>query len=128
MSLLKASSQSSPNAVAGAIASMIRDQGLAEIQVIGAGALNQAVKAVAIARGFLVSDGIDLVCVPSFTEVLIKGEVRTAIRLAVHDRRATLPAGEASLTVAGPEADAEIRARDTRAEARPEATPGTGRA
>ena len=79
------SSKSNPNSVAGAMAGAVRQHGSVDVQVIGAGALNQAVKAVAIARGFLASE-IDLVCVPSFADVEIDGEGRTAIRLSVHDR------------------------------------------
>ncbi|KKR29349.1 stage V sporulation protein S [candidate division CPR2 bacterium GWD2_39_7] len=71
--VLKVSSKSSPNSVAGAIAGVVRTQGAAEMQVIGAGALNQAVKAIAIARGFLAPGGIDLVCKPSFAELKING-------------------------------------------------------
>jgi len=84
--VLKVSSKSSPNAVAGAIAGVIRERGSAEIQAIGAGAINQAVKAVAIARGFVAPSGVDLVCVPAFTDILIDGEERTAIKLLVGPR------------------------------------------
>jgi stage V sporulation protein S len=83
---LKVSSKSNPNSVAGAMAGAVRERGSVDVQVIGAGALNQAIKAVAIARGFLASSDIDLVCVPSFADIEIDGEGRTAIRLAVHDR------------------------------------------
>jgi len=84
--VLKVSSKSSPNAVAGALAGVIREQGSAEIQAIGAGALNQSVKAVAIARGFVAPSGIDLICIPAFTDILIDGEERTAIKLIVEPR------------------------------------------
>lgn len=84
--VLKVSARSHPTSVAGAIAGVIRGRGLAEIQVVGAGALNQAVKAVAVARGFLAADGLDVVCTPSFADVEIDGEHRTAIRLTVEDR------------------------------------------
>lgn len=87
MNLLKVSSKSNPNSVAGAIAGVIREKGVAEIQSIGAGALNQAIKAVAIARGFLAPLGIELVCIPAFSEINIDGEDRTAIRLIVEPRR-----------------------------------------
>jgi stage V sporulation protein S len=83
--VLKVSSKSSPHAVAGAMAGIVRQGSTAEVQVVGAGALNQAVKAVAIARGFVAEAGLDLVCVPSFTEVAIDGQARTAIRLIVED-------------------------------------------
>lgn len=86
MEVLKVSSKSNPNSVAGALAGVIRENGSAEIQAIGAGALNQAVKAIAVARGFVAPSGIDLVCVPSFTDVNIDGEERTAIKLVVNPR------------------------------------------
>ena len=86
MEVLKVSSKSSPNAVAGALAGVIRERGSAEIQAIGAGAINQAVKAVAIARGFVAPSGLDLVCVPAFVDIQIEGEERTAIKLIVAPR------------------------------------------
>lgn len=86
MEVLKVSSKSSPNAVAGALAGVIRERGSAEIQAIGAGAINQAVKAVAIARGFVAPSGLDLVCVPAFVDIQIDGEERTAIKLIVSPR------------------------------------------
>lgn len=85
--VLKVSSRSNPNSVAGAVAGVVRSAGTVEVQVVGAGALNQAVKALAIARGFVEASGIDLVCVPVFAEIEIDGEQRTAIRLCVADRR-----------------------------------------
>lgn len=84
MEPLKVSSKSAPNAVAGAIAGVIRESGSAELQAVGAGAANQAIKAVAIARGYLAPAGIDLVCIPAFASVVIDGEERTAIRLIVN--------------------------------------------
>ncbi|MBI2169227.1 MAG: stage V sporulation protein S [Actinobacteria bacterium] len=90
MEMLKVSSRSSPNSVAGALAGVVRQYGSAHIQVIGAGALNQAVKAIAIARGYVAPSGIDLVCVPTFADVEIDGESRTAIRLTVENRDATV--------------------------------------
>lgn len=86
METLKVSSHSSPNSVAGALAGVIREQGAVEMQTVGAGALNQAVKAIAIARGFLAPSGMDLTCVPAFADILIDGEERTAIRLLVEPR------------------------------------------
>jgi stage V sporulation protein S len=83
---LKVSAKSNPNAVAGAFAGVVREHGTAEVHVIGAGALNQAVKAVAIARTFLEEQGIELICVPSFVTLDVDGEERTAIRLVVEDR------------------------------------------
>jgi len=84
--VLKVSAKSSPNSVAGALAGVLREKGGAELQAIGAGALNQAVKAVAIARGFVAPSGLDLVCIPAFTDILIDGEERTAIKLIVEPR------------------------------------------
>lgn len=86
VNFLKVSAKSNPNSVAGALAGVIREKGSAEIQTIGAGSLNQAIKAVAIARGFVAPSGIDLICIPAFTEVQIDGEERTAIRLIVEPR------------------------------------------
>lgn len=84
MDFLKVSSKSSPASVAGAIAGLIKDGNPVRIQSIGAGAVNQAVKAIAIARGYLAPSGIDVACVPSFVELEINGETRTGIRFAVH--------------------------------------------
>ena len=86
METLRVSSKSKPSTVAGAIAGVVRQNGVVEVQTVGAGALNQAVKAVAIARGFLVPSGIDLVCTPSFSDIEIDGAERTAIRLLVQPR------------------------------------------
>lgn len=86
MEILKVSSKSSPNSVAGALAGVLREKGKAEIQAVGAGALNQSIKAVAIARGFVAPSGVDLICVPAFTDVEIKGEQRTAIKLIIGPR------------------------------------------
>lgn len=84
--VLKVSARSRPSAVAGAIAGVVREAGRAEVQAIGAGATNQAVKAVAIARDYLAETGIDAVCVPAFIDVTIDNEDRTAIRLVVEPR------------------------------------------
>jgi len=84
--VLKVSTRSRPSAVAGAIAGVIRDSGMAEVQSIGAGATNQAIKAVAIARSYLSEEGVDIVCTPSFIDVSIDEEERTAIRLLVERR------------------------------------------
>jgi len=86
MEFLKVSSKSSPSSVAGAIAGMIKDGVPVEIQSVGAGAVNQAVKAIAIARGFLSPVGIEIVCAPSFADISINGENRTAIRFTVEPR------------------------------------------
>lgn len=85
--VLKVSSKSNPNSVAGAIAGVLSENGNTEIQVIGAGALNQAIKAIAIARGFVAPGGVNLVFVPAFTDVLINNENRTAIKLIVGPRK-----------------------------------------
>lgn len=86
MEVLKVSSKSAPNSVAGAVAGVIRENGCVEVQAVGAGATNQAVKAVAIARGYLAPAGIDLVCVPAFANIVIDGEERTAIKLIIEPR------------------------------------------
>ena len=95
MELLKVSSKSNPKAVAGALSGVIREasykqgvskhieEGKVELQAIGAGAVNQAVKAIAIARGFTASSGVDLICIPAFVDVEIEGEERTAIKFLV---------------------------------------------
>ncbi len=84
--VIKVSAKSRSTAVAGAIAAVIREHRFAEVQAIGAGAVNQAVKALAIARGYLTGDGIDIVCTPFFTEVDIDGQERTAVRFTVEPR------------------------------------------
>jgi stage V sporulation protein S len=84
--LIKVSAQSRSTAVAGAIAGVMREEGYAEMQAIGASAVNQAIKAIAIARGYLQGDGFDLMTVPSFTEVDIEGSERTAVRMAIYKR------------------------------------------
>ena len=89
--VLKVSSRSNPNAVAGAMAGVIRQCGTVEVQVVGAGALNQAIKALAIARGYVAEAGLDLVCIPTFADIEIDGERRTAIRLHIDDRNHRLP-------------------------------------
>jgi len=86
MEILKVSAKSNPNSVAGALAGVIREHGSAELQAIGAGALNQAVKAVAIARGFVAPSGTDLICVPAFIDIMIDEEERTAIKIIVEPR------------------------------------------
>lgn len=85
--VIKVSAKSRSTAVAGAIAAVIREHRYAEVQAIGAGAVNQAVKALAIARGYLQGDTIDIVCIPYFTEVDIDGQERTAVRFIVEPRR-----------------------------------------
>lgn len=86
MAVLKVAARSRSTAVAGAIAGTVRESKRAEVQAIGAGAVNQAVKAVAIARGYLALDGLDIICIPTFTEVMIEDQERTAIKLIVEPR------------------------------------------
>lgn len=86
MEILKVSSQSAPSKVAGAIAGVIREQRAVEVQAVGAGAANQAIKAIAIARGYVAPIGIDLICIPAFTNIEIDGEERTAIKLICEQR------------------------------------------
>lgn len=84
--IIKVSARSRSTAVAGAIAGVVREHKRAEVQAIGAGAVNQAVKATAIARGYLQEDGIDVIFIPYFTEVVIDGQERTALRFVVEPR------------------------------------------
>ncbi|MBN1286095.1 MAG: stage V sporulation protein S [Anaerolineae bacterium] len=84
--IIKVSSHSRSTAVAGAIAGVVREHKRAEVQAIGAGAVNQAIKAATIARGYLDEDGIEIVLIPYFTEVDIDGQERTAVRLVVEPR------------------------------------------
>jgi stage V sporulation protein S len=86
MEVLRVSAKSIPKSVAGAIAAVVRESGRVEVQAVGAGAVNQAMKAVAIARGFVAPNGIDLVAVPGFSEITINGEERTAIKILVERR------------------------------------------
>ena len=86
MEVLKVSTKSNPNSVAGALAAIIKEKNIVEIQAVGAGAINQAVKEIAIARGFVAPSGRDIVCVPAFTDIEIDGEERTAIKLIVQPR------------------------------------------
>ena len=86
METLRISADSRPKAVAGAIAAVIRSEGSVELQAVGAGAVNQAIKAVAIARGFLAPNGINLIVIPAFVEIEINNEERTAIKFFVEPR------------------------------------------
>ena len=97
MDFLKVSSKSSPASVAGAIAGMVKDGVPVNMQCVGAGAVNQAIKAVDIARGFLIPTGVDISCAPTFSDGEIGGESRTAIRIAVYVHRINAQAG--ALTV-----------------------------
>ncbi len=95
MEFLKVSSKSSPASVAGAIAGMVKDGVPVNMQCVGAGAVNQAIKAMAIARGFLIPTGFDISCAPVFSDILINGESRTAIRLSVYVHRISASGSEA---------------------------------
>ena len=86
MEVLKISSKSNPNSVAGAIAGLVKESTKAEMQAIGAGAINQAIKAVAIARGFVAPTGVELTCSPAFTEVSIDNEEKTGIRFTIEPK------------------------------------------
>ncbi len=86
MDMIKVSANSRTSAVAGAIAGIVREHHRAEVQAIGAGAVNQALKALALATGYLRLDGINIVCVPEFVDVQIEEKVRTAIKLVVEPR------------------------------------------
>ena len=86
MEVLKVSSNSQPKSVAGALAAALRENSIAQLQAVGAGAVNQAVKAIAITRGFVAPNGIDLVVIPAFVEITIDGEKRTAIKFIVEPR------------------------------------------
>ena len=91
MDVIKVSAHSRSTAVAGAIAGVMRDHGHADVQAIGASAVNQAIKAVAIARTYLTLDGIEIACLPEFVEVDIEGQERTAVRLTIVIRERASP-------------------------------------
>ena len=86
MDVLKVSAKSNPKSVAGALAAVLRENGTAEMQAVGALAVNQSIKAIAIARGFVAPNGINLITIPAFVEIVIDGEERTAIRFIVEPR------------------------------------------
>ena len=86
MDIIKVSANSRTAAVAGAIAGVMREHKHAEVQAIGAGAVNQSVKALVLAKGYLASDGIEITCMPEFVDVEIEGKVRTAIKLVINTR------------------------------------------
>jgi stage V sporulation protein S len=87
MDIIKVAASSHTSSVAGAIAGTVRDHKRAEVQAIGAGAVNQAIKALILATGYLKGDGIDVVAIPEFVEVEIEGNVRTAIKIVVEPRK-----------------------------------------
>ena len=86
MEIVKIASTSKSTSAAGAIAGVVRDHGRAEVRAIGAGAVNQAMKATAIARHYLSQDGIDVICLPDFVELDIEGQERTGLRITVEPR------------------------------------------
>ena len=112
MNIIKVSAKSRTAAVAGAIAGVMREHRFAEVQSIGAGAVNQAIKAVILAKGYLINDGIDIICVPEFVDVDIDGKVRTAIKLNITPRGEELPLSEENAEETAEES-AEESAEDT---------------
>lgn len=84
--IFKTSAHSNPNSLAGAITNVIKHGDSVEIQAVGAAAVNQSVKAIAIARGFLAPTGHDLICSPVFSEIMIGAEMKTAIKIYVDDK------------------------------------------
>lgn len=104
MNMIKVSATSRTSAVAGAIAGVVREHHRAEVQAIGAGAVNQAMKALILATGYLRLDGIQVSCVPEFAEVTIEDKVRTAIKLVVEPEQS--PNGPETSTIQPTEADA----------------------
>ncbi len=86
MDIIKVKANSRTAAVAGAIAGVVREHKRADVQAIGAGAVNQAVKAIVLAKGYLAEDGLAVVCIPEFVDVDIDGKIRTAIKLVVEPR------------------------------------------
>ena len=87
MEILKVSSKSNPNLVAGAIAGILKQDDRVEVQAIGAAALNQAVKSIAVARGYVAPIGIDIVCIPAFADVDVEGEDKTGIKFIVKESK-----------------------------------------
>lgn len=88
MNIVRVAANSRSTAVAGAIAGIVRENGSVDVQAIGAGAVNQAIKAIAIARGYLELDNISICCIPTFSEVIIDGKERTAVRMSVQSHPA----------------------------------------
>ena len=86
MEIVKVSAHSVPKSVAGAIAAVVREHGAVEVQAVGAGAANQAVKSIAISRSYMALTGVDLICIPAFATVDIDGEERTAMKFIVESR------------------------------------------
>lgn len=86
MEVLRIAAGSSPKSIAGALTAILKEEGFVELQAVGAGAVNQAVKAIAIARGYIAPNGINIVMIPAFVEIDIDGEERTAIKFIVEPR------------------------------------------
>jgi len=86
MKILKVSANTKPNSIAGAIAGIIREEGRVQIQIIGAAALNQTIKGVAIARGYIAPTGKEVICIPFFKDIEVNGEIKTAIVLTVETK------------------------------------------
>jgi stage V sporulation protein S len=86
MEVLKVSTKSIPKSVAGAIAAIVRNGDSVEIDAIGAGAVNQAIKSIAIARGFVAPNGIELITIPAFSQIEVEGEIKTSIKFIVEQR------------------------------------------
>lgn len=105
MDFLKVSSKSSPASVAGAIAGMVKDGAPCMLQAVGAGAVNQAIKAVAIARGFLIPSGVDISCTPSFADIEIGGEARTAVRISILVHQISCESSTMGTAVSAPRPD-----------------------
>lgn len=101
MEFLKVSSKSSPASVAGAIDGMVKDGVPVNLQCVGAGAVNQAIKAIAIARGFLIPMGLDISCAPVFSDILINGESRTAIRLSIYVHHLSVSSVDPDASIGG---------------------------
>ena len=101
MEFLKVSSKSSPASVAGAIAGLVKDGVPVNLQCVGAGAVNQAIKAIAIARGFLIPMGLDISCAPVFSDILINGESRTAIRLSIYVHHLSVSSVDPDASIGG---------------------------
>jgi stage V sporulation protein S len=123
MDVLKVSSKSSPSSVAGAMAGVVRQFGTVEVQVVGAGALNQAIKALAIARGYLAPSGMDVVCTPHFVDIEIDGESRTGLRLLIEDRAAALGVAAAPAAAAADGAGCSTIDLTPRAKPQPDGRP-----
>ncbi|MEE1045311.1 MAG: stage V sporulation protein S [Olegusella sp.] len=98
MDFLKVSSKSQPSSVAGAIAGMVKDGVPCTMQAVGAGAVNQAIKAVAIARGFLIPTGVDISCSPTFADINIGGESRTALRIRINVQKISVSSSSVPVT------------------------------